>query len=145
MDAYAEVIARQRLIEASWSRVMATKKPVDALLDNFDESRYWLNVAQLEMFGSPAIQLINNMVAQSSLEWFGLYQEWKLLVETAETDPSAAEEADARWPKLKSAHETAELAGKRLVEAMVAEADFQSAVRMPRRSERALKRHLSRR
>lgn len=143
MDAYAEIIKSQRLIEAARSRVIATNEPSDRpLLEGFDETQYWLQIAQLEMFGSPAVQLINNIVSRSAFEWFQLYEEWKLLVYAAETDPQAAKDADAKIVELTSANDTAETAGKRLVEAMLSEAEFRPAVRMKRGQERALKKHI---
>ncbi|MFD9190131.1 hypothetical protein ACFWCA_18080 [Streptomyces phaeochromogenes] len=125
MDTYKLLLRSRRDFAFARKQFLKTGNNPAELIDTERELKEMsLVAAELEMFGSSAVNTINLMTHYAYSEWVVATAEWRRLNSSPSADAEAHRKADEKWEDIKSLTEKADLIDEQLAEAIKAEADF---------------------
>jgi hypothetical protein len=133
MDMYVELLKSRRAM-GSARRDFLAKRTTPSQVFNAEEELKDLGIirAQLSMFGSTAVNALDDLALAGFTQWMKAISEWRDFDNMARADPESARKAEEKLEQIKALSENADLIEKRLTEAILAEADFKVPFKLER-------------
>lgn len=133
MDTYKLLLRSRRDLAFARREFLNTgKNPAELVKADRELKESGLIAAELEMFGSTAVNAVNMAANIAFTQWAAAASEWHKLNGRPSADAEAHSKADEKWEQIKSITETADLVDNRLAEAIKTEADFKVPFKLER-------------
>ncbi|WP_151480050.1 hypothetical protein [Streptomyces albicerus] len=133
MDTYKLLLRSRRDFAYARSQFLKTgNNPAELINAERELKEMSLIAAELEMFGSSAVNAINLETNIAFGQWAGATAEWRRLNSSPSADTEAHRKADEKWEDIERLTENADLIDERLAEAIKAEANFKVPFKLER-------------